>query len=166
MNTSRSFISIGSAESGKSLLQKMLVAFLTIAVLFVSFPAGNVHAAPASTDNRSELRGEWKDKIQNVHAERFFYERVRIYPADFKDPAELAQAHQLLNDYGVAYRAAGTLILNHVGFDSKGQVVNESQASQTVKDVADYLRQMRTLRNKLDHLEGDYRLLPLEAVAG
>ncbi len=160
MKTSWSFISTGSVALGESLLQKMLVAFLIIAVLFASLPAANVYAAPVNTDSRNELKGEWRDKIQNVRDESFFYERVRVYPADFKDPVELAQAHQLLNDYGVAFRAAGTLILNHAGFDSNGQILNESQANQTIKGVAEYLRVMRALRNKLSDLEGDYRLLP------
>ncbi|HET8686700.1 MAG TPA: hypothetical protein VFM18_08550 [Methanosarcina sp.] len=163
MKTSSSSILVRRTGREQSLLHKLLGVAMIVAILFVSLPAGNAFAAPISADSRSELRGEWKDKIQNVSVEGFFYERIRIYPADFKDPAELAQAHQLLNNYGAAYRAAGTLILNHAGFDSKGQVINEFQASQTIKAVAENLRIMRVMRNKLDGLEGDYRLLPRQS---
>lgn len=163
MKTIPSSISIASTDTGPLMLQRILFAFLIMAVLFALLPAAHVHAAPASLDNRKALQGEWKDKIQNVEAESLFYDRVRVYPADFKDLDELAMAHQLLNDYGVAYRTAGTLILNHAGFDSQGQILNETQANQTIKAVAENLRIMRVMRSKLDGLEGDYRLLPRQS---
>jgi hypothetical protein len=157
-------ISILRAELGEYFLRKMLVASLIIAILFASFPASNALAAPAGDLNRNQLKGEWRDKIQNVNAEGFFYDRVRVYPADFKDLNELAQAHEYINTYGAAFRAAETLIFNHVGFDAEGQVINENQADQTIKAVAENLRIMRVMRAKLDQMEGEYRLLPPEAV--
>lgn len=163
MKTIPSSISIASRDMGQLILQKTLVAFLIMTVLFASFPAAHVYAAPASGDTKKALQGEWQDKIQNVQVESLFYDRVQVYPADFKDLNELAKAHQFLNDYGVAYRAAGTLILNHAGFDSQGQVLNENQANQTVKAVAESLRIMRVIRDKLNGLEGDYRLLPRQS---
>ena len=163
MKTIPSSISIAGRDIGQLILQKTLVAFLIMAVLFASFPAAHAYAAPASIDSKKALQGEWQDKIDNVQVESLFYDRVRVYPADFKDLNELAQAHQFLNDYGVAYRAAGTLILNHAGFDSQGQVINENQANQTIKAVAENLRIMRVMRDKLNGLEGDYRLLPRQS---
>ena len=163
MKTFPSSISIAGRDMGQLILQKTLVAFLIITVLFASFPAVHVYAAPASVDTKKALQREWQDKIDNVQVESLFYDHVRVYPADFKDLSELAKAHQFLNDYGVAYRAAGTLILNHAGFDSQGQVLNENQANQTIKAVAENLRIMRSLRNQLNGLEGDYRLLPRQS---
>jgi hypothetical protein len=153
-------ISISRAGLGELLFQKMLVAALIIAVLFASLPAASVSAAPANLDNKKALQGEWRDKIHNVDAESFFYDRVRVYPADFKDPDELAKANEFLSNYGVAFRAAETLVFNHAGFDSNGLVLNEFQANQTIKAVAENLRIMRAMKDKLNGLEGDYRLLP------
>jgi hypothetical protein len=163
MKTIPSSISIASTDTGQLMLQKMLIAFLIMAVLFALLPAAHVSAASANVDSKKALQGEWRDKINNVDAESFFYDRVRVYPADFKDLDELSKAHELLNNYGAALRTAGTLILNHAGFDSQGQVLNETQANQTIKAVAENLRIMRTLRNQLDGLEGDYRLLPRQS---
>jgi hypothetical protein len=160
MKTSYTSISILRAEPGWSFLQKMLIASCILVLLFASLPAVRGTAAPASDLNRGELKAEWRDKIQNVDAAGFFYDRVRVYPADFKDLDELAQADEFLNNYGVAFRAAETLILNHVGFDADGLVINEIQANQTIKVVAENLRIMRIMRDKLNGLEGDYRLLP------
>jgi hypothetical protein len=160
MKTSYTSISISRAEPGWSSLQKMLIAALIFALLFASLPAARALAAPANVDSKNALNGEWRDKIQNVRAEGFFYDRVRVYPADFEDLDELAQAHEFLNNYGLAFRAAETLIFNHVGFNADGQVINEIQANQTIKAVAENLRIMRVMRDKLDDLEGDYRLLP------
>ena len=153
-------ISVLRAGLGELLLQKMLVASLILAVLFASLPATHAYAAPVNLDNKNALRGEWRDKIHNVDAESFFYDRVRIYPADFTDPDEFAKASELLSNYGTAFRAAERLVFNHVGFDSQGQVVNESQANQTIKAVAENLRIMRVTRDKLDELDGEYTLLP------
>ncbi|HEX2992487.1 MAG TPA: hypothetical protein VHO49_17515, partial [Anaerolineales bacterium] len=65
---------------------------------------------------------------------------------------------------GAALRGAQTVILNHTGFDERGRVLNEKQADQTLKDLAAYVQEMRSLMKRLDALEGDYRLLPLSVV--
>jgi hypothetical protein len=43
-------------------------------------------------------------------------------------------------------------------------VLNEKQADQSLKDLAAYIQEMRSLMKRLDALEGDYRLLPLSVV--
>ena len=162
MNTNRLYVLAANDPRGGLFHSKLFMVALIMAILVSLLPAASVFAAPASAAN--SLKGEWKDKIQNIRAESFFYQRVRVYPADFEDLSELARAHELLNNYGTAYRAAQTLIFNHAGFDANGQVINEIDANKTIKDVADYLHTMRGLRTKLDDLEGKYRLLPLEAI--
>lgn len=167
MKTSSLSISMARAGAERSFLQKLLFACLIMAVLFSFLPAAYASAAPASDGSiptPKELKGEWNDKLQNLRDEGFFYERVRVYPADFKDRDELARAHELLNTYGAAYRTAQTLIFNHTGFDANGLVINDVQANQSIKGVAEQLRIMRAMRNKLEGLEGMYRLLPTSAV--
>jgi hypothetical protein len=152
--------------AGSSFFQKMFVAALIIALLFASLPARAALAAPASDGmNTNEMQQEWKSKIQKVDYNSVFYQRVRVYPADFEDQNELAVANDILNNYGVALRAAQRIVFNHSGFDLKGKVANEELANQSLKDLSENLRLMRVYKEKLDHLEGRYKLLPMSALA-
>jgi hypothetical protein len=111
------------------------------------------------------MQVEWKNKLQKVDYNSNFYQRVRVYPADFEDQNELTIAHDILNNYGVALRAAQRIVFNHPGFDLKGKVTNEELAHQSLKDLSENLRLMRVYKERLDHLEGRYKLLPMSALA-
>lgn len=150
-----------------SFFQKMFAAALVIALLFASLPAQAALAAPASDGknfNTSEMQKEWDNKVEKVDNNSIFYQRVRVYPANFEDLNELAIAHDLLNNYGVALRSAQRLVISHSGFDQNGKVTNENLANQTLKDLSENLRLMRVYKEKLGHLEGEYILLPMSAV--
>jgi len=141
----------GSYEG--SIYQKMFVVSLIIALLFAALPVDSVFAAPARDQDPAEngnFKLGWKNKIRNVHAQSLFYDQVRLFPADFEDPADLARAHELLNKYGFALRQANAIISTHAGFDIKGNVTNEEQAAQSVRDLAENLRIMRGMRLKLE----------------
>jgi hypothetical protein len=153
--------------AGNSFLRKLFVSSLMIALLFASLPARTALAAPASggtTANASEMQKDWGNKIQKVDYNSTFYQRVRVYPADFEDQTELATANDILNKYGVALLAAQRIVFNHSGFDQKGKVVNENLANQSLKDLGENLRLMRVYKDRLNGLEGSYRLLPMSAV--
>jgi Xaa-Pro aminopeptidase len=146
----------------------MFVAALIIALLFTSLPAHAALAAPAQDGknfNTNQMQQEWDNKLEKVDNNSDFYLRVRVYPADFEDPNELAIAHDLLNNYGVALRSAQRIVFNHPGFDLNGKVTNENIADQSLKELSEYLRQMRALKSKLDQLGGEYKLLPMSAVS-
>jgi hypothetical protein len=143
--------------AGRSFFQNIIVASLIIALILALLP---IQAALAAPDAAPNYEQEWKDKIHKVRVNGMFYERVRVYPADFEDLTELAKAHEYLNQYGAALRGANTVILNRSGFDDKGNAVNEKLADQSLKQLSEYLRIMRVMMAKLNALEGDYRLLP------
>jgi hypothetical protein len=163
MKISHSSGSMAVEETGRSLFQKMLFASLIIVLLFASLPAPGASAASAQ-DLADDLENEWENKVEKVEIEGMFYQRVRVYPADFKDPNEFALANEILNNYGSAYLSAQRLAFNHTGFDAKGQVINENQANASIKAVAENLRIMRVLRKRLNDLNGNYRLLPAGAI--
>ncbi len=153
--------------AGNSFLRKLFVSALMLALLVTAFPPRAVLAAPAGdgkTFNRNEMQQEWDNKIQKVDYNSIFYQRVRVYPSNFEDPTELATAHGLLNNYGVALRNAQRIIINHNGFDPKGKVINDNLADQSLKDLAENLRLMRVYKEKLDGLQGEYILLPMSAI--
>jgi hypothetical protein len=161
MRTKLLSISIKNEGVGRSVTQKLLLASLVIALMLSFLP---VPAAFAASGTSADLQKEWEAKLEKVRLNGIFYERVRVYPADFENLSELAVAHDLLAQYGVALRGAQTVILNHTGFDERGRVLNEKQADQSLKDLAAYIQEMRSLMKRLDALEGDYRLLPLSVV--
>ena len=161
MKTKMLSISMKTEGVGRSVLQKLLLASLVVALMLSLLP---VQGAFAAGPTKSELAKEWELKLEKVRLNGIFYERVRAYPADFKNLSELAVAHDLLAQYGTALRGAQTVILNHTGFDERGRVLNEKQAEQTLKDLAAYVQEMRSLLKRLDALEGNYRLLPLSVV--
>ena len=165
MNTKLLSKAIKREGVGRSVTQKFLLASLVIALMLSLIPAQGALAAPANAGGgNSDLSKEWEAKLEKVRLNGIFYERVRAYPADFKNLSELAVAHNLLAQYGTALRGAQTVILNHTGFDERGRVLNEKQAEQTLRDLAAYIQEMRSLMKRLDALEGDYRLLPLSVV--
>ena len=158
MKRSRLFSSTRSETAGGTLLQKMFMASLLIALVLASFPAPRAFAASGDAKDQAAIdamQAVWSRKIQNVRAQSLFYDHVRLYPADFKNSADLARAHDLLNGYGFALRRAETIIANRAGFDARGHVTNFSLADESIKDLAYYLHIMRGLRAKLDAVPRD-----------
>jgi hypothetical protein len=137
-------------QSGVSLYSKMFIISLILALVFAFLPLANVLAAPASVTETDDLPREWKNKLDNLRAYSLFYTQVRLYPADFEDPDDLARAHFLLEKYGIALKQANTLVVTHPGFDSNGKVTNEKLAVDSVNDLAETLRIMRGIWHKMD----------------
>lgn len=163
MKTNLLSVSMTGEAWGQSLFQKLIMVSMIAALMLALLPVQGAHAASGGPI-KSELAKEWKDKVDTLNANGLFYQRVRIYPADFKDPAEHARAWELLHKYGSALRAAQTVVLNRTGFDENGRVLNEIKADRSVKELAAYLQEMRGIQKKLDALEGEYTLLPLSVL--
>jgi hypothetical protein len=87
--------------------------------------------------------------MEQLGEEGLFYTQVRFYPADFEDSSELAQAWDLLHQHGAALRQANSIVFTHAGFDFEGNVTNEWQAYNSVKDLGEALRLMRVARQKI-----------------
>jgi hypothetical protein len=156
MKTKRSYVLAAVHPARDPFFQKMLMAFLILALMLASLPLTSVFAAPGSnqdsTDITDTLELEWKNKLRNLRLYGLFYERVRLNPTDFEDPDDLVRAHYFLEKYGFALKQANTVVFNHTGFDIKGNVTNEIRAEKSVKDLAMYLSMMRGFREKFDEV--------------
>ena len=78
---------------------KIFVISVVIALLFASFPAASVFAAPVrdgdpTEDNSLEL--EWSNKTRHLRFENLFYDRIRLLPADFENKDDMARAYELV----------------------------------------------------------------------
>src|SRR5512141_374568 len=108
MNTSWLF-----SATRSTLLQRIFVAFFVVAVMLSLLPAPTVFAASGDGKDAAAidaLETVWSLKLRNVRAESYFYDHVRLYPADFKNLDDLARSYDLLHRYGSALRGAETVI--------------------------------------------------------
>lgn len=146
---------VAVSKHGNLLHSKLFVVSLMIAFIFAALPGITVLAAPASNQNtviNNGLEQEWKNKLNHLRYQGLYYDNVRLYPADFDDLSDLAQAQLYLEKYGIALRQAQTVVLNHTGFDIQGRVTNEVQAAETVRNLATHLYMMRGLRDKIEEI--------------
>lgn len=153
MATTCSSNSIFSKKAREVLLQKLFVAAMLVALLASFVPASSVLAAPARDQDPTENTDwefEWKTKIESVHAQSVFYNRIQLLPSDYKKAADMARPYELLDKYGSALKSANDIILKHEGFDEKGNVINEIQAGQSVQELALCLHTIRGVRTKLE----------------
>jgi hypothetical protein len=136
-----------------SMYSKMFFVALIIALLFASLPLANVLAAPDSVTETDDLPREWKNKLRTLRTQGFYYDTVRLLPADFKKAEDLTLAHMYLEKYGFALKQANTIVFTHSGFDINGRVLNEKQAVESIEDLSMYIHMMRGLRGKIEEIE-------------
>jgi hypothetical protein len=157
MKTHKVYVLAAQRGYEGSFYQKLFLIALALALLVAFLPATHALAAPASSQGVPQdhnLDEEWSNKLLHLRYEGLWYDRVRFYPADFDDPSDLSRVHYYLEQYGIALRAANTVVLNHNGFDIKGNVLNPNQADQAVHDLAMYLQMMRGFREKIAEIPG------------
>ena len=131
-------------------LRSLTLLSILLALLVSAFSVTGVSAA--RTVPVEELERTWDRQLDNLRLQGLFYDNIRLYPADFEDLSDLEQAHFYLEKFGLALRAANTLVVTHPGFDFNGKVTNQLQATQTIRAMANYLQVMRGMRNKLGEL--------------
>src|SRR6185503_153564 len=120
MKTYRSYAIAASIQRRGIFHLRLFVAALLLALLLAALPAASALAAPArdggttgdiySAENINEEEG-WQNKLDHLRWAGFYYDTVRFFPADFERSSDLARVHELLEKYGVALRAANTIVL-------------------------------------------------------
>lgn len=140
-------------QGGVSLYSKMFIISLILALVLSFLPLASALAAPASVTETDDLAKEWKNKLHTLRAQGFYYDTVRLLPADFKKAEDLALAHMYLEKYGFALKQANTIVFTHSGFDINGRVLNEKQAVKSIEDLSMYIHMMRGLRGKIEDIE-------------
>jgi hypothetical protein len=153
MKTNKLYALSAVAEDGVSLYTKLFLAFAILAILFTSLPVASALAAPTSVIETDDLTHEWKNKLRTLRYQGFYYDTVRLLPADFRKQADLDLANMYLEKYGFALRQANTVVFNHTGFDINGRVLNEKQAVESLEDLSMYIHAMRGLRGKIEDIE-------------
>lgn len=140
-------------QGGAPLYSKMFFVSLILALLLAFLPLANALAAPETVIETDDLAKEWKNKLHTLRYQGFYYDTVRLLPADFDKQDDLALAHMYLEKYGFALKQANTIVFNHTGFDINGRVLNEKQAVESIEDLSMYIHTMRGLREKVEVIE-------------
>ena len=162
MKTKGLYALAASRPHGGLFYSKLFVAALILALLLASLPATSALAAPAADQDPTaniDIEKGWQDKLWQLRWAGFYYENVRFYPADFEKPSDLARVQELLEKYGIALRAANTIVMNHAGFDIEGNMKHDVQAARSVRELAMYLQIMRGLREKIGEIPHESRPL-------
>ncbi|HJR81272.1 MAG TPA: hypothetical protein VJ821_14475 [Anaerolineales bacterium] len=132
-------------------MRSLTLLSVLIALLVSAFSVSGVSAA--RTVPMAELESTWDRQLDRLFVHGFFFDNVRLYPADFEDLDDLEQAYFYLDKFRIALRGAQTLVATHPGFDFEGSVTNQFEATQTVRSMANYLWVMRGMHNKLVEMD-------------
>ena len=157
MKTIVAYALTASDQRGGLFRSRIFVIALILALIAAFLPAASALAAPASSRDITEnieLEQGWQDKLNHLRWAGYYYDHAQFFPADFEKPSDLARVQELLEKYGIALRAANTIVLNHAGFDIEGNLKHDVQAARSVRDLAMYLQMMRGLREKIDEIPG------------
>jgi hypothetical protein len=157
MKTSKVKVLTATDQHGGLFRSRLFVVALLLALLVALLPATTAFAAPARDQDPTkniDIEKGWQDKLSQLRWAGFYYDRVQFYPADFERPSDLARVQELLEKYGIALRAANTVLLNHTGFDIEGNITHDVQAARSVRELAMYLQIMRGFREKIAEIPG------------
>jgi hypothetical protein len=103
----------------------------------------------ATNDNTAQnlvIQQEWAAKQSQVAAEIAFFIQFRTKPGQSGNDGNQGK---YLDKYRVAIITAQFLAANHYGFDASGRVVDADRASESNRQLADALRMIRGLKEKL-----------------
>jgi hypothetical protein len=132
----------------------MLLVSISVTTVFAqgSVPGSNVR------NRDSGLESKWKREVNTLQRYKFLDNQIPKWISVWRKAhpfSRLARAKKNMyaNEANLAVRQAEILIANHPGFDANGKVINQVQAAQSVRTLASYLQELRTIfRHKFHHI--------------
>jgi hypothetical protein len=92
------------------------------------------------------IQREWTVKRSQLAAEIAFFIDFRTRPGESGTDGNQGR---YLDMYRAAVAQAQSIVANHDGFNASGQVIDADRASQSIQQLADALRMIRGLKEKL-----------------
>lgn len=147
----------------KNIIQKTMMAFLSIALAFAALPVTNAFAADETPPTKGELTDEklaeiWARQQQAYERMGKAFEDTDAHIARFqsmidkatengKDVTSLQAAldayEAALLASAPAYEELGQVFRTHSGFDANGNVTESEKALVTVKEVRDQMKAIK-----------------------
>ena len=129
-----------------TLLKKSTAIALLLAVGMAAFSVSSVFAAGTSpttsttTSANVDLQANWKYEVANNAAESNFVNQLDRTLDLSKSAGDLSTLHgreaRVMRDANMVLSQEQGLITAHTGFDASGNVTDQTQASQTVEQLA------------------------------
>jgi hypothetical protein len=129
--------------------------FATIlALTLVSISVTSVFAAGpmlgSNTQNSGRgLEAKWKNELTALQRYKFLDGQIakwiNVWLRENRSHYSRAKKNRYANEIHLALQQAEIIAANHAGFDAKGNVINQHQAIQSVKNLSVYLNKMRVV---------------------
>ena len=134
-----------------TLLKKSTAIALLLAVGMAAFSVSSVFAAGTSpttsttTSANVDLQANWKYEVANNAAESNFVNQLDRTLDLSKSAGDLSTLHEdrlfgrearVMRDANMILSQENELITTHAGFDTSGNVTDQTQAAQTVEQLA------------------------------
>jgi cytochrome c556 len=146
----------------KNMFNKMILAILTVALVFAAFPVTSVYAQdenpPKGELTNERLEKIWARELQAYErlGEAFsdidgtvarFQARIDKAAGNGKDVTALQSAldafEAALKDTKPKYESMNGLVNSRQGFDTNGKVTDAEKARSTVKEMGDKLKEVK-----------------------
>ena len=138
-----------------SLLTKGTIVALLLALVLSSFPTTDVFAK----GDRQNLEKKWDQLVTNYNRQSNVHNSMHKWvdhwlkaekKASLADKVEVRKHLSICNS---AISAAGSVVAIHAGFDGSGEVIDAGLARNSIKDLANYLRQHAgSIKNLKEHI--------------
>lgn len=136
-----------------SLLAKGTIIAILLALVLSSFPTVSVLAK----GNTQGLENKWDQLVTNYNRQSVTHNGAHNWVMNWLKSKHSASSKEEIQKHlsicNSALASAGTVVWRHAGFDSTGKVVDKALARQSIKDLANYLRQHAgSIKNLQEHM--------------
>jgi len=141
--------------SKMSVLSKVTVFSVLIALVLASFPTANVFAGAVSKD----LEARWDQYVNTYERQSFRHNAAHKWAEDWLDAnkdASTSKKEEIQKHLSIcnsALASARAIVSAHAGFDAKGKVVDIGLASKSVNDLGMYVKlHVASVKNLKEHI--------------
>ena len=137
-----------------NIISKRTVFATIIALTLVSisvtsgFAAGPMLGSSTQSSGRG-LEAKWKSELNALQRYKFLDGQIAkwidVWLRMDRSHFSRAKKNRYANEIHLALHQAEMIATTHAGFDAKGNVINQNQAIQSVKNLSRYLNKMRVI---------------------
>jgi hypothetical protein len=134
-----------------SIISRRSTIFATIiALTLVSISGTSVFAAgPRLGSSGRGLEAKWKSELNALQRYRFLDGQIAkwigVWLRMDRSHYSRARKNRYANEIHLALHQAEMIARTHTGFDAKGNVIDQNQAIQSIKNLSMYLNKMRVI---------------------
>ena len=133
-----------------NVISKRTVFATIIALTLVSISVTSVFAAdPMLGSSGRGLEAKWKNELNALQRYKFLDSQISkwisVWLRENRSHFSKAKKNRYANEIHLALHQAEMIARTHTGFDAKGNVIDQNQAIQSIKNLSMYLNKMRVI---------------------